>query len=267
VEYADLVRNAYEGFAQGDLERILPLLHSDFELHEEPELPGGRVWHGPDGFRAYLNEAGARWRELVVEIDDVTPVNSSTVVVSGTMRGTGSMSGADVDARFGHVFELRDGLAVRMRMFFDREQALEAADSADNENVTLVRRIFDGFAKGDFAGAVEHYDPDIEWAENRSITGKGVYRGLAGLRDGFLDWLSAWDGYRCEADDLIAAGDCVVASVRGSGTGKLSGAEASDAFFMVFWIRDGKVTRIENHREREQALEAAGRERASGASR
>jgi uncharacterized protein len=141
-------------------------------------------------------------------------------------------------------------------MFIEREQAREAAGSG-RADVELVRSIFDQFARGDFRSAVEHYAPDVEWAENRSITGKGVYRGRAALRDGFLDWLSAWDGYRCEAEEVFTAGDRVVVSVRGSGKGKLSGAEASDAFYMVFSIRDGKVARIENYRDRDEALGAS----------
>jgi ketosteroid isomerase-like protein len=127
VAYADRIRRGYEAFLHGDVERMLPLLRPDFELHEEPELPGGRVWHGPEGFRSYLTEAGARWTELTLELDEVTPVDESTFVVSGTMRGMGSMSGAGVDAHFAHVFELQQGLAMRIRMFFDREQALAAA--------------------------------------------------------------------------------------------------------------------------------------------
>jgi hypothetical protein len=182
------------------------------------------------------------------------------------MRGMGSMSGAGVDTRFAHVVELSEGLATRLRMFFDREQALEAAGSTRND-IEIVRRIFRGFARGDFASAVDYYHPDVEWIENRSITGHGVYRGLAELREGFQEWLGAWDDYRCEPEEVFAAGDCVVVSVRGSGKGKLSGVEATDAFYMVFSVRDGKVTRIENHRERAEALAAAQPQRASGASR
>lgn len=244
MEDAERIRDAYAAFVRGDVEQIVSLQRPDFELHEEPELPGGRVWHGPEGFRSYMNEAGARWRELTVELDDVTEVDASTFVVSGTLRGTGLISGAGVDASFGHVVVLRDGMAVRMHMFFERERAIAAA------RVELVRGIFDGFARGDFASAVELYQPDLEWIEHRSITGHGHYRGLAELREGFLEWLGAWDGYRCEAEDLTGAGEQVVVSVKGSGKGKLSGVEASERFFMVFSFRDGKVARIENHRQR-----------------
>jgi ketosteroid isomerase-like protein len=245
---------------------MLAFLDPAMELHEEPDLPGAQVWHGREGFASYFSEAGARWSELSVELHQVSELNESTVLVGGRLHGTGSISGASVDTEFWHVLELREERAVRMLMFFEREQALAAAGPA-RADVDIVRRIFDGFGRGDFASAVALYDPEVEWIENRGIPGHGAYRGLDGVREGFLEWLTAWDGYRCEAQELTLAGDRVVAMVRGSGRGKLSGVDATDLFFQVWTIRDGKVARIENHRERDEAMDAAGRERASGASR
>jgi ketosteroid isomerase-like protein len=67
------------------------------------------------------------------------------------------------------------------------------------ENVELVRRLLDMFARRDHEGVFEFYDPDIEWdAKNPSgLAGplgdlEGVYRGHEGVRTYWRRWLEAW---------------------------------------------------------------------------
>lgn len=49
------------------------------------------------------------------------------LVVFVRITGAGRASGAPVDTELIHVWTVRDGLAVRVRAFFDRDQALAAA--------------------------------------------------------------------------------------------------------------------------------------------
>ena len=102
------------------------------------------------------------------------------------------------------------------------------------QDLDTLSRIFDHFAAGDFAAAVRHYDPEVEWIETRGIPGHGGFRGLTALKAGFTEWLSVWDDYRCETQELVDAGECAVAEVRGSGRGRMSGAETSEVFFQVW---------------------------------
>jgi ketosteroid isomerase-like protein len=51
------------------------------------------------------------------------------IVVTGVMRGRGSLSGASVESRFGHVYELENWRAKRITFYFDPDRALEAARS------------------------------------------------------------------------------------------------------------------------------------------
>ena len=58
------------------------------------------------------------------------------------------------------------------------------------ENVEVVRRIYDAVARGDSETVLSLYDPDIEWDMSRgafgAIGGGRVYRGHDGLRSFFL---------------------------------------------------------------------------------
>ena len=64
----------------------------------------------------------------------------------------------------------------------------------------------------------------------------------------------AWD----EVDEIVGAGDLVVAAVKVHGRGRLSGMEISQRLFDVFELDAGRVLRISEYLEPDQALEAAG---------
>jgi ketosteroid isomerase-like protein len=116
---------------------------------------------------------------------------------------------------------------------------------------------FEQFAQGDFRSVTELYDPEVEWVEHRGVPGGGEFGGLDQVRQGFRGWLSSWQTYRLELLELRESGARHFAAVRGSGHGALSGAYAEDLFFQVWTFRDGKVVRIENFGERDEAMAAA----------
>ena len=62
----------------------------------------------------------------MVDLDD-------TIVVLFMMRGRGKGSGVPFELHAGHVFELRDGVAVRWDAYIDQKSALEAAGVEQGE--------------------------------------------------------------------------------------------------------------------------------------
>jgi ketosteroid isomerase-like protein len=137
---AALMRDAYEAYNSGGFDSIGALLDPDVVLHEEPEIPDGRTRHGPREVAQYFVEGTERWRSFELEVDQVIQVAAQVIVVTGVMRGRGSLSGADVESRFGHVYELESWRAKRMTFYFDSEKALEAARRTLDEAGTLRPR-------------------------------------------------------------------------------------------------------------------------------
>jgi len=121
-----------------------------------------------------------------------------------------------------------------------------------------LRAAFEQFAQGDFRSVTHLYDPAVEWVEHRGVPGGGEFGGVDQVRQGFRGWLSSWERYRLELTELLERGDCYFAAVRGSGRGVMSGAYAEDLFFQVWTFRDGRIVRIENFAERDEALAALG---------
>jgi ketosteroid isomerase-like protein len=84
------------------------------------------------------------------------------------------------------------------------------------------------------------------------------YRGVAGLIEGWRDWLSPYESFRLEVEDLIESDDVLVTCVRQFGTPVGGGPEVEAAGAAVWWLRDGRLVRIEFNLNREAALRAAG---------
>jgi ketosteroid isomerase-like protein len=124
-----LMRDAYEAFNTDGFGGIAAFMHPDAELHEEPEVPDARVWHGREQVAQYFAEGVVQWETFELEVRDVVQIAEQVIVVTGVMRARGGLSGAEVESRFGHVYELEDWRARRITFYFDPERALEAARS------------------------------------------------------------------------------------------------------------------------------------------
>jgi ketosteroid isomerase-like protein len=92
-------------------------------------------------------------------------------------------------------------------------------------NVELVRRVYDEWGRGNWRPKFDFYDPEMEWGWSDDFPGlAGVYHDPAERNQRVYDWLSGWEGWRCDAEDYIVQGDHVVALTRYRGRGRGSGA-------------------------------------------
>ena len=132
------------------------------------------------------------------------------------------------------------------------------------ENVEIVRALLEDFAHRQHERAFELYDPEIEWDASRMVVGlpdaAGVYHGHEGVRAYWRNWLSAWSDLDFEIQDVVDAGDAVVALSRNQRQwGRHSGIVTEvQPYGLVFTIRDGKVVRWRAYPDQDSALEAAG---------
>jgi ketosteroid isomerase-like protein len=133
------------------------------------------------------------------------------------------------------------------------------------QNVELVRRLLEMFARREHEAVFAFYDPDIEWdatyIRSRGFDDlAGVYHGHEGVRTYWRRWLQAWKDLEFEVEDVLDAGDEVVALIRNQRQwGRHSGIPVEmPPYGLVFTIRAGKVVRWRNFSDQESALEAAG---------
>jgi ketosteroid isomerase-like protein len=123
-------------------------------------------------------------------------------------------------------------------------------------NLDLVRSIFAAWERGDFSSA-EWAHPKIEFVKaDGPLPGRWI--GVAGMAESWRDVLDAWEGLRYDVEEYRELDDerVLVLAIR-SGRGKTSGLELGELRSRgasLFYIRDGKVTRLVAYAERESAI-------------
>jgi ketosteroid isomerase-like protein len=125
------------------------------------------------------------------------------------------------------------------------------------ENVEIVRAVFDAWNARDMDAIREFYDPDAiivrtleGWPEPGPIVGREA------ILQVFEQLRATWDRDTLEGVGLSNAGDRVVASYVWRGVGR--GPELNMEQAVVFTLRDGKIFLLEYFWDHAKALEAAG---------
>jgi ketosteroid isomerase-like protein len=102
-------------------------VHPQVEIITSEDFPEQAVLHGLPGFERWTR----RWSELFVNYD-LQPERfweaDDRVVVALHERGTAARSGIPIDDHYAHVWTFLDGLVVRVEVFRNQKEALEAAE-------------------------------------------------------------------------------------------------------------------------------------------
>jgi len=123
----------------------------------------------------------------------------------------------------------------------------------------MVRRAIEAFNRGDLEAVVVDFDPDIEYTTSgRFPDAHGTWHGPEEYVRFLRTFWSEFDDPRAEVEELVDAGDQVLACQTINGRGKKSGAEVSVPLFQLWTIRDGAVVGGRGFMTRAEAREAAG---------
>lgn len=126
------------------------------------------------------------------------------------------------------------------------------------EKVEAVRVVYERWGKGTFQGTEGIYDEHVLLVMRPQFPDAGVYVGIDEVAKYTRGFLEPWTHIAIEAEELIDAGDTVLAGVRQHGAGTESGAVTEFRYWHVWTFRGSKVIRLETFRERAEALAAAG---------
>lgn len=118
------------------------------------------------------------------------------------------------------------------------------------QNVELVQNIYIAFGAGDVPGVLSRMSPEIVWneAENFPYADGNPYVGPdAVLKGVFARCIGEWDGFAVEINEILDAGDTIVALGRYKGTHKATGRAQNTQLVHVWRIADGKVTGFQQY--------------------
>jgi ketosteroid isomerase-like protein len=124
------------------------------------------------------------------------------------------------------------------------------------ENVEVVRKAiaYEYYGVGDRAVAEAIFDPNVVL----NPMDEEASSGFDAMRADMERWSSAFDELTVTIEEILDAGDQVVVVAHHRGRGRQSGVEVDTRFYEVYALRDGKVSRVDEYIERDEALKAAG---------
>jgi ketosteroid isomerase-like protein len=125
------------------------------------------------------------------------------------------------------------------------------------ENVEIVKAIFDAFNRNDWDGFFKDAAPGFVADYSRAV---GPWRGVFGL-DEFRriveEFHGTWESIRLQPHEFIEAGDLVVVPCTFFARGR-DGVEAEASATWVLVTHGGAIERVTMYLERQEALEAVG---------
>jgi uncharacterized protein len=124
----DTIRASYVALNQGDVQAALDALHREAVWRESPELPGGDDFEGRAAIERFLEDFLEQWDVFDQRVES-TVRRGERVLVNIQMTAVGHGSGAEVRARYVHIWTMRDGRGTEVDAYYDAEKALRAFET------------------------------------------------------------------------------------------------------------------------------------------
>jgi ketosteroid isomerase-like protein len=134
-----------------------------------------------------------------------------------------------------------------------------------SENVEIVRRAYEAWNGDDPEAATPLLHPDIEWHLPENFPDAGTWRGREEVVEGLRSTSASWDQLRADVQELIDAGERVVALVRYHGRAAITGIDMAGVHLdaSVWTVVDGQAVEVRMYNGTTDALKAVGLDHAT----
>jgi len=119
------LRRIYNAFSRWDVDELVSDLAHDIEWSLPDTLPWGGTRHGHDGVLAFVSVSNDHVEGRWADPDDFLDAGDR-LIVQGRMRGRAKASGRGYEVDFVHIWTMTDGVASRMRAYFDTAPIMAA---------------------------------------------------------------------------------------------------------------------------------------------
>jgi uncharacterized protein len=126
------------------------------------------------------------------------------------------------------------------------------------ENVEIVRAVYEAVNRGEFETANSYMHPEIEFHTYAQSPQAGVYRGKEAVLKYNVDLFEQFESIRFEVDELVDAGDRVIVVTTQHAVPKGGQQEMRVHVAEVWVVRDGLLAERRSYSTKPDALEAVG---------
>jgi ketosteroid isomerase-like protein len=123
----EIVRASWDAWSRGDMDALFEFYDPEVEWDmTHSYVPDMGVFHGHEGIREFFREWRIFFAEYYAEAEEFVGTDDGVVVrVRQGGRGRSSTVGVEMPA-YWQVYRLRDGRAVRIEIYREEADALEA---------------------------------------------------------------------------------------------------------------------------------------------
>jgi ketosteroid isomerase-like protein len=125
-ENIEIVLRSVEAFNEGGIEAAAQFAHPEIEFEEPPTQPAPRTARGQAAAEETFASFEAAWEEHETEVKDIRELAGGEVLLASVEHFRGR-DGMAISAPCWTIYAFRDGKIVKLRPFWDRAQAREAA--------------------------------------------------------------------------------------------------------------------------------------------
>lgn len=129
-ENLEVVERAETALSERDLDSYLACCAEGIRVRA-PWGPVGGTYEGQDGVRRFWADIEAALPDLRVTVERLESISPDRVVAFLRSTARAKASGVAVDLDTANVYDLADGRITGLRIFADRQEALEAARVRD----------------------------------------------------------------------------------------------------------------------------------------
>ena len=123
------------------------------------------------------------------------------------------------------------------------------------ENVNVIKGMYEAFGRGDIPVVLAALDPQVEWweAENFIYADGNPYLGPQAVLEGVFARIGdEWEGFEVAPEEVLDAGETVIGRGYYSGTYKRNGERVRAQFAHLFTFRGGKVVKFQQYTDTAQ---------------
>ena len=115
----EIIANAYQSFADGDMPAVLGVFDENIEWTEAEGFPYGGIYTGANAIvENIFMKLATEWENFTVVPDEFLDAGEH-IVALGNYSGTYKATGKSMKVPFAHVWTLRDGKIVKFVQYTD----------------------------------------------------------------------------------------------------------------------------------------------------
>jgi ketosteroid isomerase-like protein len=123
---SEILSALYDSFAKGDIPSVLQAFDPQIEWTDAEGFPTAGTFRGPDAIvQNVFMPLGSEWDGFSVSPEQLIEQDDNVVAV-GTYTGKFKATGKSMKARFAHVWQIKDGKAIRFEQIVDSHMVQQA---------------------------------------------------------------------------------------------------------------------------------------------